>query len=224
MSGRWSEAIERLPGARHLDVHDLHAARVVDVVQVQHREESRVGAPALQVRGRCPRSRTATHSSVVARPLTHSLKSPRTIFGPVDAPVVDEDGEPAGLVAALEHRRAEVHVVDVQRRPAADARSARWQARGSHVRHERSYWLWCAIGRRLRTTLPNWCCRERADRRHHPAHPEAAPISSACPAPAGPAPITSCSATTSASISREDLDDARRRRTRRSMPRQRWML
>ena len=80
-------------------------------------------------------------SVLVASPRIHSLKSPRMIFGPVDAVVVDERRQPRRLVAALEHRGAEVHVVDVQQRALAESRSARWQARCSHVRHDRSYWL-----------------------------------------------------------------------------------
>src|ERR1051326_2751518 len=56
----------------------------------------------------------------------------------------------------------------------------------------------------------------------HPM-PRPAPISSACPAPCGPAPITSCSASTSALMSRS-TSTMRDGLMRRSMPRHRWML
>ena len=51
----------------------------------------------------------------VASPRIHSLKSPSTTFGDADAPVVQDGAEAAGLMAPLQQRRAEMHVVEVQR-------------------------------------------------------------------------------------------------------------
>ena len=120
-----------------------------------------------------------------------------------DAVVVDERREPRRLVAALEHRGAEMDVVDVQRRgPARDRgrRAGRRAARTSATTGRTG--CGATIGKRLRTTLPKrWLRRCRTEVMTQPM-PSAAPISSAWPAPAGPAPITSCSATTSASMSR----------------------
>ena len=58
-------------------------------------------------------SRSASTS--FAMPRAHSLKSPSTIFGPDDAAIVDDRRQLGGLVAALEQRRAEMHVVEMQR-------------------------------------------------------------------------------------------------------------
>ena len=81
---------QRLARARHLDAAHLDLSLVIDVIEVDDREDAGIGAAALQVLRRCRCSRRATDSVLVARPRIHSLKSPRITFGPVDAAIVDE--------------------------------------------------------------------------------------------------------------------------------------
>ena len=98
---------------------------------------------------------------------------------PGDAAVVDERGQPRRLVAALEHRGAEVHVVDVQRAAGVDF-EIHALARARLARAPREVVLAVVVTRkRLRTTLPNrWLRRRRTDAITQPM-PSPAPISSA---------------------------------------------
>ena len=125
-------------------------------------------------------------SSCVASPRVHSLKSPSTTFGPVTRRSCTMRREPLGLVrAARETPCRGGRCTGGACRPSRSM-STRWQQRGSHVFHDRSYWAWCEIGKRLRTTLPNSVPRRcRVGAMTQPM-PSAAPSSSAWPSPRRP--------------------------------------
>ena len=112
-------------------------------------------------------------SVLVARPRIHSLKSPR-----IDLRSARCAGRgrrtpaaaPGSGARARRCRDGRCRRAAAGRRRRRDRRAGR--PRGSHVCHDRSYWLWWAIGNRLRTTLPNRWLPQMAHRRHHPAHAE----------------------------------------------------
>ena len=69
--------------AWHRDLQDFDLALVIDVIEMQDREEARIGAAAGS--GVCERSMLCSRSARMsfAIPRAHSLKSPSTIFGPM---------------------------------------------------------------------------------------------------------------------------------------------
>ena len=89
-SGRWSDAMSAWRVRGSSTSGDFDVALVVDVIEVEHREQAGIRAPAPQVRasGRC--SAAAPTGSSVASPRIHSLKSPSTTFAPRHAAVVHE--------------------------------------------------------------------------------------------------------------------------------------
>ena len=106
-------------------------------------------------------------------------------------PIGDELGQPFGLVPAFEDRGAEMDVVEMQRVAAdVDVRALHRTALRRSSTTDRAA-MWLVIGKRLRTTLPNWWPRSsRAGAMTQPM-PSAAPISSMWLPPRGPAPMTS---------------------------------
>ena len=164
------------------------------------------GAP----RGR--RSCRRSLSSAVASPRVHSLKSPSTTFGPSTRRSCRRcAASRSAWYAPLEDRRAEVHVVEVQRR----GRRRRGPRAGSSAARTSSTTgrscTWCTIGKRLSTTLPNSVPRRCRVGAITQPMPSAAPISSPGRRAAAPAPITSCSAMMSASMLQHRRDPLRAR-------------
>ena len=147
---------ERQARARELDADDLQLSRVVDVIEVQHRKQA-----GIRPRAACAGDNPAGRRYSVSRsgapspsPRIHSLKSPSTIFGPVTWRSDDNRRQPLRLMPALEDRRAEVDVVEVQRAALGGDVHA-LHAALSQVFHERSCSTCWAIGSRLSTALPN---------------------------------------------------------------------
>ena len=89
-----------------------------------------IGAPAFQVRVDVDalEQRVERLGRQAAHPLVEVAEDH---LRPLDTPVVDERREPRRLVAALEHRRAEVDVVDVQQLAAAEVEVGALAARGT---------------------------------------------------------------------------------------------
>ncbi len=176
---------QRQPRPRQLQLHHLDLSLVVDVIEMQHREDARIRPAPPQVlrAGRC--SAAVSLSIDVASPRIHSLKSPSTIFGAADAPVVHDRAQPSRPGAAVRGTRCR----GARCRGAACRRpmamSTRWQQRGSHVFHDRSYCVWWRIGKRLSTTLPNREPRRCRVGAITQPMPSSAPISSACPCEVG---------------------------------------
>ena len=114
MSGRWSDAIRALRERTSSTAADLDVALVIDVVQMQQREDARVRAAAFQVRVDVDalEERAEGVGGEAAHPLVEVAENH---LRALDAPVVDERRQPRRLVPPLEHRRAEMDVVDVQR-------------------------------------------------------------------------------------------------------------
>src|SRR5436190_3836129 len=114
---------QREPRPRQLDADDVHPAGIVNVIEVEQREETGIGSPPFQVVAQVnalqPSAeqlrRRAAHPLVeVAK---HNLRAP-------DMAVRDDVRQPLGLIAPLEDRGAKVDVVDVQRvAPDRDVRS-----------------------------------------------------------------------------------------------------
>ena len=214
---------QRLPRAGELHAGDLDVALVVDVIEVQDREEARDRCAAAA--GACCRSIACSRSdrSVVASPRIHSLKSPSTTFAPGTRRSLDDRREALRLEAALEVRGAEVHVVEVQQRAVEIQVDALAAARLARLPRQ-------VVLRVVPDGKPaeHDVAEERAAQLPRPA-----PSPSPCRAPrraarrgrrrSGPAPITSCSARMSAS-SDASTAAVRSGRVRPSMPRQRWML
>ena len=104
---------ERQPRPRQLDPHNLDPAGVVDVIEVEHRKQARVGSPtpevvpqvdAVQLFGQ-QRGRQTSHPFVeVAQ---HQ-------FGPRDMAVEDDGRQALCLMPPLENCGAEVDVVHMQ--------------------------------------------------------------------------------------------------------------
>src|SRR6478609_11231164 len=122
---------ERTPRAHELHALDFDLACVIDVIEVHERQHTRIRAAAPQVRRKVDAIQALAEQrrGGPARPLIeiaeHDLRSG-------DTAMADDRGEPFGLHPTLEDRRAEVHVVDVQRpsfdvhvHPLAAARFAR---------------------------------------------------------------------------------------------------
>jgi len=105
---------EREPRARELDADDLHPPRVVDVVEVQQREESGIGAPSLQVIAQVDAVQFFAEQRR-RQPLHPFIEIAEDDLRSADVAIRGDRGEPVRLVAALENRGAEVHVVDVER-------------------------------------------------------------------------------------------------------------
>ena len=138
-------------------------------------------------------------------------------------PAVGDDlRETPRLVAALEERGAEMHVVHVQRIPLEVERHALRAAGLAGLPGEIYSACW-VIGNRLRTTLPNWCAAQLTCRRHHPAHPQGGAERFGVPGAAGSGPDDFLQRDHVGVDGGEHRGNAVRPR-RRSMPRQRWML
>src|SRR6185436_20003116 len=171
--GQMVRGHQRQPRPRQPDVDDLDLARVVDVIEVQHRKEAGIGPlralarqevaqiDAVQLLAQ-ERGRQAAHPLVEVA--DHQL-------GPVDVAIGDDRRQALRLVAPLEQRRAEMNVVEMQRaviggdvdalHPPLLAGLPRqvvlemlrdWQPAHHHVAELMAAQLAC--------------------RRHHPAHPE----------------------------------------------------
>ena len=107
----------------------------------------------------------------VASPRIHSLKSPSTTFGDADAAVVQDGAQPSGLMAPLEQRRAQVHVVEVQRVVADGDVDALAAAR--LARPPRQVVLGMVLNRQpAHHDIAEQGAAQVARRRHDPAHAE----------------------------------------------------
>ena len=108
----------------------------------------------------------------VASPRIHSLKSPRMIFGPSHAMVVDEGGQTRRLIPALEHGGPEVHVVDVDE-PAVASVEVRALARALFARAPGQVVLRVVQdGEAAHDHVAEQVLPQVTHRRHHPAHAE----------------------------------------------------
>ena len=118
--------------AGELDGPDLDMPLVVDVIQVQHREDARVRAPAFQVRVDVDAFEEGVEGlrRQAPRPLVEVAEDDLRSLYP---PIVDEGRQPRRLVAALEDRGAEMDVALLQagrrdREPGARKRkTASWR-------------------------------------------------------------------------------------------------
>lgn len=104
---------ERKPRTRHGQTEHLQAARVVDVVEVQNREEAWIGAPPLEIAAdvHAPQLSAQQDRGQTAHPLVEVAQHD---FGTADVAVADDLGQALSLIPSLENGGAEVDVVDVQ--------------------------------------------------------------------------------------------------------------
>ena len=162
---------QRLARAGNLDARDFDMPFVINVVEMQERQDAGVGAFAPQVHAQIDRLQLLAQrrGGDAAAPFVeiaeHDLRR-------VNPPVVHDRGKALGLVAPLAKRGAEVHVEKMQRalldhqiHPLA----APWLARlpGQVV-------LIVLLDRKLRQhDVAELMAAQVADRRHHPAHAKA---------------------------------------------------
>ena len=149
---------------------DLDAgALVIDVIEVHEREEPRVGPPALQVPGEIDAVQLLGED-VARQPARPLVEIAEHDLRPGDAPVVDDAGEPDGLFAALEQRRPEVDVVEVQHVAAADVEiDALRQARLAGLPGQ-VVLLMVPDGKVAEHDVAEERVAQVPRRRHHPAH------------------------------------------------------
>src|SRR6476646_10052548 len=102
-----------LPRAVQLDAANLDVTLVIDVVEVKDGEDAGIGPPPLEmfVDVDALKERVERARRQAPHPLVEVSKND---LGALYAFVVDEAGKTGCLIATLEHRGAEMHVIDVQ--------------------------------------------------------------------------------------------------------------
>ena len=105
---------QREPRPRQLELHHFDIPLVIDVIQVQDREDPGIGATAPEVGAQVDAFQA--FGQHFGRHAAHPfVEVAEHDFRDADAAVVEDRAEPAGLVAPFEERRAEVDVIEVQR-------------------------------------------------------------------------------------------------------------
>src|SRR4029453_8515475 len=164
---------QRLAGSRQLDPDDLDVALIVDVIQVQNREDAWIGAPAAQVRAeidslqalRQQRRRQTPHPLVEVA--EHHFRAGYS-------PVAYERGEALGLEPTLEIRGAKMHVVQMQERAVQVQVDALATARLTGLPREVVLRV-VPHGEAAEDDVAEERAAQVAGRRHHPAHAERRP-------------------------------------------------
>src|SRR5262249_52231788 len=101
------------PRARQLHADDVDGAAIVDVIEMQHRQDAGVGPAPLQMRAQIEAVETLVQHARrrAAQPFVEVAEHDRRLG---DAARVENLGQVRRLIATLEQRRAEVHVEQMQ--------------------------------------------------------------------------------------------------------------